>query len=76
MTDVTDRKQVEEELRNSIEPFRGLVKAMEKYFPGTEGAEAKVRADTAVPWLRSTNRFARSALKWYLQPVEPVLPPS
>ena len=32
MTDVTDRKQVEEELRNSIEPFRGLVKAMEKYF--------------------------------------------
>jgi PAS domain S-box-containing protein len=32
MTDVTDRKQAEEELRNSIEPFRGLVNALEKYF--------------------------------------------
>jgi PAS domain S-box-containing protein len=31
MTDITDRKQAEEELRNSIEPFRGLVNAMEKF---------------------------------------------
>jgi PAS domain S-box-containing protein len=30
MTDITDRKQTEEELRNSIEPFRALVNAMEK----------------------------------------------
>jgi PAS domain S-box-containing protein len=30
MIDVTDRKQAEEELRNSIEPFRALVNAMEK----------------------------------------------
>jgi len=28
--DVTDRKQAEEELGNSIEPFRALVDAMEK----------------------------------------------
>lgn len=32
MTDVTDRKQAGEELRNSIETFRTLVSAMEKYF--------------------------------------------
>jgi PAS domain S-box-containing protein len=32
MTDVTDRKQAGEELRNSIETFRTLVNAMEKYF--------------------------------------------
>jgi len=30
MIDITDRKQAEEELRNSIEPFRALVNAMEK----------------------------------------------
>jgi len=30
LTDVTERKQTEEELRNSIEPFRALVNAMEK----------------------------------------------
>ena len=32
MADVTDRKQAGEELRNSIETFRTLVNAMEKYF--------------------------------------------
>jgi PAS domain-containing protein len=32
LTDVTERKQTEEELRNSIEPFRALVKAMEKMY--------------------------------------------
>jgi PAS domain S-box-containing protein len=32
MTDVTDRKQTEEELRNSIEPFRALVNAIEKMY--------------------------------------------
>jgi PAS domain S-box-containing protein len=32
MTDVTDRKQTEEELRKSIEPFRALVKAIEKMY--------------------------------------------
>lgn len=31
MTDITDRKQAEEELRNSVEPFRGLVNAMGKF---------------------------------------------
>jgi PAS domain S-box-containing protein len=30
LMDVTDRKQAEEELGNSIEPFRALVEAMEK----------------------------------------------
>jgi PAS domain-containing protein len=30
MTDITDRKQAEEELHNSIEPFRALVNAMDK----------------------------------------------
>ncbi|MGD0623186.1 MAG: PAS domain S-box protein [Thermodesulfobacteriota bacterium] len=30
MTDITDRRQAEEELRNSIEPFRELVNATEK----------------------------------------------
>jgi len=30
LADITDRKQAEEELRNSIEPFRALVQAMEK----------------------------------------------
>jgi PAS domain S-box-containing protein len=32
MTDVTDRKQAWEELRNSIETFRTRVNTMEKYF--------------------------------------------
>ena len=32
LTDVTERKQTEEELRNSIEPFRALVNAMEKMY--------------------------------------------
>jgi PAS domain-containing protein len=30
MTDITGRKQAEEELHNSIEPFRALVSVMEK----------------------------------------------
>jgi PAS domain S-box-containing protein len=30
MTDITERKEAEEELRNSIEPFRTMVNAMEK----------------------------------------------
>ena len=33
MTDITDRRQAEEELRNSIEPFRALVNATEKILP-------------------------------------------
>jgi PAS domain S-box-containing protein len=32
LTDVTDRKQTEEEVRNSIEPFRALIQALERYF--------------------------------------------
>jgi len=32
LTDVTDRRQAEEELRNSIEPFRTLIQALERYF--------------------------------------------
>ena len=43
---------------------------------GTAGAEASVLAETAVPWLRNTSRLARSALKAYFHPLEPVLPPS
>ena len=32
LTDVTDRKQAEEEVRNSIEPFRALIRALERFF--------------------------------------------
>ena len=32
LTDVTDRKQAEEEVRNSIEPFRALIQALERFF--------------------------------------------
>jgi len=32
LMDVTDRKKAEEEVRNSIEPFRVLIQALERYF--------------------------------------------
>jgi len=38
ITDITDRRQAEEELRHSIEPFRALVNAMEKILPSLNRA--------------------------------------
>jgi PAS domain S-box-containing protein len=41
MTDITDRMQAKEELRASLEPFRALVKAMDKYLLALNGVEPK-----------------------------------
>jgi hypothetical protein len=40
------------------------------------GPDARVLADTAVPWLLNTSRFARSTSKAYRHPIDPVFPPS
>jgi hypothetical protein len=41
MTDITDQVQAREELRSSIEPFRALVNALDKYFSASSEIEAK-----------------------------------
>jgi PAS domain S-box-containing protein len=41
MTDITDRMQAKEELRSSLEPFRALVNAMDKYLFALNGMEPK-----------------------------------
>ena len=41
MSDITDRMQAKEELRSSLEPFRALVNAMDKYLSALNGMEAK-----------------------------------
>jgi PAS domain S-box-containing protein len=41
MTDITDRMKAKEELRSSLEPFRALVNAMDKYLFALKGMEPK-----------------------------------
>jgi PAS domain S-box-containing protein len=42
LTDITDRMQAKEELRASLEPFRALVNAMDKYLLALNGVEPKI----------------------------------
>ena len=43
LTDITDRMQAKEELRTSLEPFRALVNAMDKYLLALNGVETKIQ---------------------------------
>jgi PAS domain S-box-containing protein len=42
LTDITDRMQAKEELRASLEPFRALVNAMDKYLLALNGVGPKI----------------------------------
>ncbi len=45
LTDITDRMKAKEELRVSLEPFRALVNAMDKYLLALNGMEPKIEKD-------------------------------